>query len=344
MKRGRRPEVGAAMYFVVERRYYVKSVQTAPFLEYCVCEGTVRKYIDQNQTEMCLIYDGSLHYFNLATIGEKVFHTPQEAALLAKEMTEKYERAWMWTGDPLLRRTWAHLLEGDKSLGTRFHAPEGCLTSNIGLLPGTVIRELRLHPYIDSELESVPWNYKPEYLEFTILSIQAGGYLCQYAGETDTFGWPAWKKQPNYGFLGKNSGTPVRYYIQNAPLPLPYKSGPGDFSPYSLRCTEIDSAALLVKNPEAFAALAAEPEVSQRDPGVCWDRPSKKFLEEGGCPCYQGMLNYGRGAHVPCEAASQQLHDYLGVKFCEGGRKIYCPIWQAESKTQNVSKLDTIGG
>ena len=43
---------------------------------------------------------------------------------------------------------------------------------------------------------------------------------------------------------------------------------------------------------EAFAALAAEPEVSQRDPGVCWDRPSKKFLEEGGCPCYQGMLNY----------------------------------------------------
>lgn len=184
MKRGHRPEVGAEMYFVVESRYYVKSVQTAPFLEYCVCEGTLRKFIDQNQTEMCLIYDGSLHYFNLAAIGEKVFHTPQEAALLAKEMTEKYERSWMWTGDPLLRRTWAHLLEGDKSLGTRFHAPEGCLTSNIGLLPGTVIQELRLHPYIDSELERGPWNYKPEYLEFTILSIQAGGYLCQYTGET----------------------------------------------------------------------------------------------------------------------------------------------------------------
>ena len=229
-------------------------------------------------------------------------------------------------------------------MGTRFHAPEGCLSSNIGLLPGTVIRELRLHPYIDSELEGVPWNHEPEYLEFTILSIQADGYLCQYAGETETFGWPAWKKQPNYGFLGKNSATSVRYYIQDAPFPPPYKSGPCDFSPYSRRCAEIDSAALLVKDPEAFAALAAEPEVSQREPGVFWDRPSKKFLEEGGCPCYQGMLNYGSGANVLCEAASQQLHDYVGIKFCEGGRKIYCPIWQAESKTQNVSKLGTMDG
>ena len=103
MKRGHRPEIGTEMYFVVERLYYVKSVQAAPFLEYCVCEGAVWKYIDQNQTEMCLIYDGSLSYFKLAAIGEKVFYTPREAALLAKKKTEKYERVWGWLGDPLLQ-------------------------------------------------------------------------------------------------------------------------------------------------------------------------------------------------------------------------------------------------
>ncbi len=226
-------------------------------------------------------------------------------------------------------------------MGTRFHAPEGYLTSNIGLLARTVIRELRMNPYIDSELESPQWNYKPEYLEFTILSIQDGGYLCQYSGEKDTFFWEQWKKQPNYGFLGKNSGTSVNYYIQDAPIPPPYESKTVDFSPYSRRCAEINSATLLVKDPAAFAALAAEPEVSQRDPGVCWERPSKKFLVEGGCPCYRGLLNYGSGANVLCEAASQQLHDYVGLKFCEGGRKIYCPIWQAKCAKQNVPKLDT---
>ena len=131
---------------------------------------------------------------------------------------------------------------------------------------------------------------------------------------------------------------------QDAPVPPPYESKTVNFSPYSRRCAEIDRAALLVKEPEAFAALAAEPEVSQRDPGVYWERPSKKFSEAGGCPCYQGLLNYGSGANVLCEAASRQFHDYVGVKFCEGGRKIYCPIWRAKNKSQIVSKSDTEEG
>ena len=226
-------------------------------------------------------------------------------------------------------------------MGTRFHAPEGHLSSNIGLLAGTVIRELRIHPYIDSELEGVPWNHKPEYLEFTILSIQTGGYLCQYSGKTETFGWPAWKKQPNFGYLGKNSATSVRYYIQDAPLPLPYESKQTDFSPYSLRCAEIDQAALLVKDKNAFAALAAEPEVSHRAPGVFRELPSKKFFAEGGCPRYQGELNYGSGVNILCEDVQGQLYSYVGLKFCEGGRKIYCPIWQAEHDQQIVPNLGT---
>lgn len=49
--------------------------------------------------------------YRLKDVGEKVFYTPREAAVLAKQMTEKYERTWAWMNDPPMRRTWAHLLE-----------------------------------------------------------------------------------------------------------------------------------------------------------------------------------------------------------------------------------------
>ena len=227
-------------------------------------------------------------------------------------------------------------------MGTIFHTPAGYLNSNIGLLAGTVIRELRMHPYIDSELEGGQWNHRPEYLEFTIQSVWDGGYTCQYSGEESTFSWPTWKEQPHYGFMDDGS-TPVRYYIQNAPLPPPYESKLLNFSPYGLRCTEIDQAAPLVKNKNDFAALAAEPEVSPRAPGVFLERPSKKFLAEGGCPCYQGELNYGSGSNILCAAVREQLHSYMAVKFCEGGRKVYCPIWKAECNQLIVPNLGTKG-
>lgn len=227
-------------------------------------------------------------------------------------------------------------------MGTIFHTPAGYLNSNIGLLAGTVIRELRMHPYIDPELEDGQWNHRPEYLEFTIQSVWDGGYTCQYSGGESTFSWSAWKEQPRYGFMDDGS-TPVRYYIQNAPLPPPYERKLDDFSPYSLRCAEIDQAALLVKDKNAFAALAAEQEVSPQEFGVFLERPSKRFLAGGGCPCYQGSLNYGSGANVLCEAVQEQLHGYIETKFCEDGRKIYCPIWQAECNKLIVPNLDTKG-
>ena len=56
------------------------------------------------------------------------------------------------------------------------------------------------------------------------------------------------------GYPDKNIGL----LAQDAPLPPPYERKTVDFSLYSLRCAEIDSAALLLKSKDAFAALAAE--------------------------------------------------------------------------------------
>lgn len=226
---------------------------------------------------------------------------------------------------------------------TRFRAPKGELRSNLGLLAGTVIRELRMHPFWDDGLEGVPWNFRPEWLEFTVLSIVTGGYLCRYSGAEDTFFWPSWKKQPNYGYM-KDGSTPVCYYIKETPLPPPYKSNPG-LSPFVLRCMEIDEAALLIRDPDAFAeAAAAETRLLKWEAGSSLEPPSKKFREHGGCPFYQGKYRRGGSTNVLCDVAGPQLHGYVEIKFCEEGRKVYCPIWRAKGVTQNVSKLDTFPG
>lgn len=213
-------------------------------------------------------------------------------------------------------------------MGTRFTAPEGALRSNLGLLAGTVIRELRMHPFLDKELEGGSWNFRPEWLEFTILSVVSGGYRCRYSGEEETFGWSFWRSQPNHGYM-EDDNTPVEYYVKEAHLPPPYEGKPG-CSPYVLRCMEIDEAALMIRDPDAFAEAAAEPEISTLAAGVCWEPPSKAFLVQGGCPFYHGKRLSGGKSNVLCEAVGPQLHDYVEVKFCEAGRKAYCPIWRAK--------------
>ncbi len=227
-------------------------------------------------------------------------------------------------------------------MSERFAAPEGALQNNLGLLAGTVIRELRMRPYIDRELGAGQWNYRPEYAEFTVLSVERDTYRCQYAGDGDVFWWPAWTEQPRHGYL-EDGCTPVRYYIQSEPLPPPYPEGAPDLSPYGLRCAEIDEAALLLRDPEAFAEAASEPDLSPMDSDVSRSKPSKKFYERGGCPFYQGELLGGNRSTVLCDAVRPQLHGYVGLKFCEEGRKAYCPIWRARNG-RNVSSLDTSPG
>lgn len=115
MKREKRPEIGATMYSVQEHLYYIPD-RASPVREYCVCEAEVRGFFVGGYVEICLTGKipgkGIVPYrYPLKDVGKQVFYTPHEAAVLAKQMTEKYERTWGWMRDPPMRRTWAHLLE-----------------------------------------------------------------------------------------------------------------------------------------------------------------------------------------------------------------------------------------
>ena len=57
-------------------------------------------------------------------------------------------------------------------------------------MAGTVILELRMHPFLDGTLEGGSWNFRPEWLEFEALAIEHDGYRCWYSQEEGAFGWP----------------------------------------------------------------------------------------------------------------------------------------------------------
>lgn len=110
-----RPEIGTTLWSVHEHLYYIPG-RAAPVKEYCVCESQVRNYIEGNFIQIVLVGKGpdgyrEMHYFKLSELGKCVFFSPMEAAELAKQVTEKYEQTWGWTGDPPLRRTWEKYLQ-----------------------------------------------------------------------------------------------------------------------------------------------------------------------------------------------------------------------------------------
>lgn len=109
------------MYFAHEHLYYTKD-KAAPVSEYCVCEAEVTGFIQGGYTEVCLVGlcpEGyrTPYYYKLSEIGQKVFYTIQEAARLAKAMTEEYERVWGWMGEPdiPMRRTWEKYLADENT-------------------------------------------------------------------------------------------------------------------------------------------------------------------------------------------------------------------------------------
>ena len=127
-------------------------------------------------------------------------------------------------------------------------------------------------------------------------------------------------------------------------LPPPYPIRPDRYlSPFCIRCNEIDEAALLIRDAVAFAKAAHSDEVlvETSDPaqGVCFlEKPDgpylRGFTQEDGCPAFRGILNAGGTSSVLCALTEVQLHTYCSVKFCEKGRRVYCPIWREKGETQ----------
>lgn len=125
----------------------------------------------------------------------------------------------------------------------------------------------------------------------------------------------------------------------NLPAPYPIRSDRG-FSPFERRCAEIDEAAVLISDPAAFAQVAKEDIVL--DPDAAFNSPThafverpdgwtmRRFTEEDGCPAFKHSLNAGSVSTVVCTLTDEQLHIYCKLKFCEKGRRVYCPIWRAK--------------
>lgn len=117
MGRTVRPDIGTKMYSVHEHHYYIKE-HPAPLREYCVCEAEVIDFIQGGYTEVELRGKSpggfmTPYRYRLSDIGKRIFYTPREAALLAKDMTEQYEKTWGRIGSPEtpMRRPWEKYLD-----------------------------------------------------------------------------------------------------------------------------------------------------------------------------------------------------------------------------------------
>ena len=122
MSKQKRPEIGTILWDVHEHLYYDRTVDVAPRKEYVVTSATVTGYYEGGFVVLCLVGpvpngDRSFPYprqHKLSDIGKTVFGTALEAAIYAKELTEKYERTWGWCLKCPLRRTWEKYLEEQK--------------------------------------------------------------------------------------------------------------------------------------------------------------------------------------------------------------------------------------
>lgn len=107
-------------------------------------------------------------------------------------------------------------------------------------------------------------------------------------------------------------------------------------SPWDLECDELDEAAELL-DAEGFAQVATARLQVNLDGHPCafFVSPTKRQISEGICPLYEGHINTGGADSVMlCGGCGKQLHLYVETKLCEQGRKIYCPIWRVQQKTE----------
>lgn len=119
MSKQKRPEIGTVMWDVHENLYYDYSLSPAPLTEYVVTSAPITGFYEGGFVEICMVGpvpngDRSFPYprrHKLSDIGKTVFGTAVEAAIYAKQLTEKYERTWGWCLKRPLRRTWEKNLE-----------------------------------------------------------------------------------------------------------------------------------------------------------------------------------------------------------------------------------------
>lgn len=110
--RTKKPPIGTPMWHVLEHLYYEKT-RAGPLMEYVVREARVTGYFQGGYTEIRLTGKNAGGYltpfsYPLSDIGRRLFYTPEEAARLAKHMTENEEKM-LWCSDPL-RRPWAEYI------------------------------------------------------------------------------------------------------------------------------------------------------------------------------------------------------------------------------------------
>ena len=110
---------GKWLWTVYEHFYYLPD-QAAPHVEYCIAPVELEVYTQESSRKRCLKYnyrdaDGYLHlgYFQGREIGGpngQLYFTAEEAALEAKRVSDRFDRAFAFCRDVPIRRTWAHLL------------------------------------------------------------------------------------------------------------------------------------------------------------------------------------------------------------------------------------------
>ena len=111
-----KPEIGSTMWDVCENLYYDYAKSAAPLKEFVVSKGKVRGFLQINYTSMFLVGPvgeraSIMREYRLADIGKRVFYTAREAALYAKELSDKYDRTWeRISKDGPIRRTWEKYL------------------------------------------------------------------------------------------------------------------------------------------------------------------------------------------------------------------------------------------
>lgn len=111
-------EIGTVLWDVHENLYYVPD-HVGPLKEFVVTSAPFTGFFEGGFIEICMtgpVPRGDRSFpvprrHKLSEVGKKVFLSAREAALYAKELTEKFERTWGWAGDPPMRRTWEKYLE-----------------------------------------------------------------------------------------------------------------------------------------------------------------------------------------------------------------------------------------